>query len=53
MFVTMVEGGVDDSRGGDLRSAWDERTSGDFPTGLVESYLMHADDGMWREARIL
>jgi hypothetical protein len=48
MFVTMVEGGVDDAREGDLRSAWDERTSGDLPTGLVESYLMHADDGVWR-----
>jgi len=48
MFVTMVEGGVDDAREGDLRSAWDERTSGDLPTGLVESYLMRADDGVWR-----
>jgi hypothetical protein len=48
MFVTMVEGGVDDAREGDLRSAWDERTSGDLPAGLVQSCLMHADDGMWR-----
>jgi hypothetical protein len=48
MFITMVEGGVDDAREGDLRSAWDERTSGDLPTGLVETYLMHADDGVWR-----
>jgi hypothetical protein len=48
MFVTVVEGGVDDAREGDLRSAWDERTSGDLPTGLVESYLMRADDLVWR-----
>jgi hypothetical protein len=48
MFVTIVEGAVDDARESDLRSAWDERTSGQLPTGLVESYLMRADDGMWR-----
>lgn len=49
MFVTMVDGRVEDAREGDLRSAWDERTSGNLPTGLVESYLMmHANDGMWR-----
>jgi hypothetical protein len=47
MYVTMVEGTVDNLREGDLRSAWDERTSGDLPTGLVESYLMH-DDDLWR-----
>ena len=48
MFVTMVEGAVDDSREGDLRSAWDERALGELPTGLVESYLMRAEDGVWR-----
>src|SRR5215211_6054207 len=48
MFATMLKGGVDDARERDLRSAWDERTSGDLPTGLVESYLMHSDDGKWR-----
>ncbi len=48
MFVTMVEGAVDDARADDLRSAWDERTSGDLPAGLVESYLMQGDDGVWR-----
>jgi heme-degrading monooxygenase HmoA len=48
MFVTMVQGAVDAAREGDLRSAWEERTSGELPTGLVESYLLRAEDGVWR-----
>ena len=31
-----------------FKAAWDERATGELPTGLVESYLMRADDGVWR-----
>jgi len=47
MFLTMVEGMVDEERDTDLFSAWDERTSS-LPPGLVRSFLLSSGDGRWR-----
>ena len=48
MFVTMVEGSVEVTRGDDLRSAWKEVTDAELPAGFIESSLLRADDGTWR-----
>ncbi len=47
MYVTMVEGAVEAGREPELRSAWEERTAV-LPIGLVESFLLRAEDGKWR-----
>ena len=47
MFVTIVEGAVATAREGDLRSAWEERTTV-LPAGFIESSLLRTEDGTWR-----
>lgn len=47
MFVTIVEGGIDAAREGDLRSAWEEKTAV-LPAGFIDSSLLRAEDGTWR-----
>jgi hypothetical protein len=48
MFVTIVEGAVEATREGDLRSAWEDTIAGVLPAGLIESSLLRAEDGTWR-----
>ena len=48
MFVTIVEGKVEDAREGDLRSAWEELTARVLPAGFIESSLLRSADGIWR-----
>jgi hypothetical protein len=48
MYVTIVEGAIDAAREDDLRSAWEDTTSGVLPDGFIESSLLRADDGTWR-----
>jgi len=48
MFVTIVEGKVEDAREADLRSAWEEKTAGVLPAGFIESSLLRSEDGTWR-----
>ena len=47
MFVTTVEGPVEPTREGDLRSAWEDM-SADLPSGFIESFLLHSEDETWR-----
>ena len=47
MFVTTVDGVVEAAREADLRSAWED-ASAVLPAGLIESFLVRADDGRWR-----
>ena len=48
MFVTIVEGSVEATREGDLRSAWEATTAAVLPAGFIESSLLRTDDGTWR-----
>ena len=48
MFVTIVEGEVEAARESDLLSAWMEKTADVLPAGLIESFLLRAEDGPWR-----
>jgi heme-degrading monooxygenase HmoA len=48
MYVTIVEGAVEAAREDDLRSAWEDTTSGVLPEGFIESSLLRADDGTWQ-----
>jgi heme-degrading monooxygenase HmoA len=48
MFVTIVEGAVEDARESDLLSAWKDKTAGALPAGFIESSLLRAEGGTWR-----
>jgi hypothetical protein len=48
VFVTIVEGVVEGTREGDLRSSWAEKTADPLPGGFIESSLLRAEDGTWR-----
>ena len=48
MFVTIVEGEVEAARVSDLLSAWKDKTAVVLPAGLIESFLLRAEDGPWR-----
>jgi heme-degrading monooxygenase HmoA len=48
MFVTIVEGTVEEAREVDLRSAWSDATAAVLPTGFIESSLLRTEDGTWR-----
>ena len=43
MFVTTVEGTVEAAREAELRSAWQDASVA-LPAGLIESFLLHAED---------
>jgi heme-degrading monooxygenase HmoA len=47
MFVTTVEGTVKAARAAELRSAWEDASVA-LPAGLIESFLLHAEDETWR-----
>ena len=47
MYMTMVEGEVTEERVADLHAAWKENTA-DLPVGLLESFLVRSESGVWR-----
>ncbi len=48
MFVTIVEGSVEEARAADLRSAWENTSTRPLPPGFIESSLIRGDDQTWR-----